>query len=89
MKPADIHRQLCEVYEEHAMSDSVLRRWVRHFNDGYENVHDDPRSSRSPVVNEDLVRAEEEKIQENIQFTILSFSLHFPQISWSFLHEIV
>jgi hypothetical protein len=24
MNPADIHRQLCEVYEEHAMSDSMV-----------------------------------------------------------------
>jgi hypothetical protein len=29
LKPSDIHRQLCEVYGEHAMSDSVVRRWVR------------------------------------------------------------
>jgi hypothetical protein len=33
MKPADIHRQVCEVYGEHAMSDSMVRRWVRHFNE--------------------------------------------------------
>jgi hypothetical protein len=26
MKPADIHRQLCEVYPEHAMSDSMVWR---------------------------------------------------------------
>jgi transposase len=65
MKPADIHRQLCEVYGEHAMSDSVVRRWARHFNEGRENVHDDPQSGRSSVVNEDLVSAVEEKIQEN------------------------
>jgi hypothetical protein len=26
MKPADIHRQLCEVYGEHAVSDSMVRR---------------------------------------------------------------
>jgi hypothetical protein len=64
MKLADIHRQLCEVYGEHAMSDSVIRRWVGHFN-GRENVHDDPQSSRPPVVNEDLVRVVEAKIQEN------------------------
>jgi hypothetical protein len=38
MKPADIHRQLCEVYGEHAMSDSMVRRWVRHFNEGRENA---------------------------------------------------
>jgi hypothetical protein len=37
------------------------------------------------VVNEDLVRAVEEKIQENRRFTISSLSLHFPQISRSLL----
>jgi transposase-like protein len=42
MKPADIHRQLCEVYREHAMIDSTVRSWVRQFNEGRENVHDDP-----------------------------------------------
>jgi hypothetical protein len=31
MKPADIHCQLCEVYGEHATSDSVVKTWVRHF----------------------------------------------------------
>jgi transposase len=60
MKPADIHHQICEVYEEHAMSDSMVRRWVRHFNEGWENVHDIPWSGRPSVV-----RAVEEKIQEN------------------------
>jgi hypothetical protein len=41
------------------------------------------------VVNEDLVRAVDEKIQENRRFTISLLSLHFPQIPWSLLHEIV
>jgi hypothetical protein len=54
IKPADIHRQLCEVYGEHAMSDSVVKRWV-----GRENVHDDPQSGRPSVVNEDFVRSVE------------------------------
>jgi hypothetical protein len=79
MKLADIHHQLCEVYGEHAMSDSVVRRWVTHFNEGHENVHDDSRSGRPSVVDEDLVHAVEEKIQENRRFTISSLSLHFPQ----------
>jgi hypothetical protein len=52
-------------------------------------VHGDPRSSRPSVVNEDLVRAVEEKIQENRQFTISSLSLHFPQIPWSLLQEML
>jgi hypothetical protein len=89
MKSAGIHRQLCEVYGEHAMINSMVRRWVRHSNEGRENIHDDPRSGRPSVVNEDLMRAVEEKIQENRRFTISSLSLHFPQISRSLLHEIV
>ena len=32
MTPAGIHRQLCDVYGEHAMSSSVVQRWVRLFN---------------------------------------------------------
>ena len=52
-------------------------------------MHDDPRSGRPCVVNEDLVRAVEEKIRENRRFTITSLSLHVPQISRSLLHEIL
>jgi hypothetical protein len=44
MIPADIHHKFSEVYGEHAMSDSMVRRWVKHFNDLHENVHDDPRN---------------------------------------------
>ena len=55
--PAEIYRQLCDVYEEHAMSSSMIRRWVRLVKEERENMHDDPRSGRPSVVNEDLVRA--------------------------------
>jgi transposase len=70
MKLADIHHQLCEVYGEHAMSDSLIWRWVRHFNEGRENVPDDSWSGRPSVVDEGLLHAVEEKIQENRRFTI-------------------
>jgi len=53
------------MYGEHAKSASVVWRWVRLFNEGREDVHDDLRSGRPSVVNEDLVRAVEEKIREN------------------------
>ena len=89
MKPAEIHLQLCDVYGEHAMSISVVRRWVRLFNEGHENAHDDLRSYQLSVVNEDLVRAVEVKIRENRQCNITSLSLQFPQIAWSLLHKIV
>ena len=70
------------------MSSSMVRRWVRLFNEGCKNVHNDPRSGRPSVVNEDLVRAVEEKIRKNRRFTITLLSLHFPQILWSLLHKI-
>ena len=50
VKPADIHRQICEVYGENAMSDGMVRKWVRKFNEGRDNVHDEPRSGRPSVV---------------------------------------
>jgi len=62
--PAEIHRQLCDVYGEHAMSSSMVLRWVRLFNEGRENVRDDPSSDPS-VVNADLMRAVEEKFRES------------------------
>jgi hypothetical protein len=40
MKLADIHCQLCEMYGERAMSDSMVRRWVRHFIEGRKHAHD-------------------------------------------------
>jgi transposase len=70
MKPAEIHLKLSDVSGEHAMSNSMVSRWVWLFNEGRENVRDDPRSGRPSVVNEDLVRAVEQKIRENRRFTI-------------------
>ena len=32
------------------MSDGMVRKWVRKFNEGRDNVHDEPRSGRPPVV---------------------------------------
>ena len=38
MTPAEIHRQLCDVCGEHAMSSSAVPRWVRLFNPYPTNV---------------------------------------------------
>jgi hypothetical protein len=53
MKPADIHRQLCEVYGEHAMSDSMVRshRWR------------DMGVARNPWLKAAYVIAKQENIQ--------------------------
>ncbi|GBM02173.1 Mariner Mos1 transposase [Araneus ventricosus] len=44
VKPAEIHRQLEEIYGENAMTDGMVRKWVRQFNNGRTNVHDEARS---------------------------------------------
>jgi len=32
--PSEIHHQICQVYGENAMSDGMVRKWVRMFNEG-------------------------------------------------------
>ncbi|KAJ4434925.1 hypothetical protein ANN_23496 [Periplaneta americana] len=81
IKPADIHRQLCEVYGNDAISDGMVRRWVRKFNEGRVSVHDEQRTGRPSLINDDLVRAVDEKIHEDRRFRISSLSLNFPQMS--------
>lgn len=53
VKPAEIPRQIKDVYGENAMSDGMARKWLRLINEGRTNVHDEPRSARPSVVNDD------------------------------------
>ena len=46
--PSDIHHQICQVYDDNAISDDMVRKWVRIFYEGRENVHDEARSGRPP-----------------------------------------
>jgi hypothetical protein len=62
------------------MSNSMVWKLVRHFNEGCENVNDDPWSGQPSVVNEYLVHTLEEKIQG----TDDSSFCHFPCIFHKF-----
>ena len=37
LKAVEIHRNICEVYEQNIMTDGVVRKWVRAFKDGRPN----------------------------------------------------
>ncbi|GBN30090.1 hypothetical protein AVEN_132069-1 [Araneus ventricosus] len=89
VKPAEIHRQLVEIYGENVITDGMVRKWIRQFNDGRTNVHDEARSGRPSDVNDGLVAKVNEKIRENRRFTIRMLFDEFPQISKTVLHEIV
>ncbi|GBN49733.1 hypothetical protein AVEN_263793-1 [Araneus ventricosus] len=81
VKPAEIHRQFVEIYGENVMTDGMVRKWVRQFNDGRTNVHDEARSGRPSVVNDGLVAKVSEKIRENRRFPIRMLFNEFSQIS--------
>ena len=89
MLPSEIHQQICQVYGENAMSDGVVRKWVRMFNERRENVHDEARSGRPSLVKDDVVRKVNERVRDDRRFTISDLSLHFPQISRTLLYDIV
>jgi len=38
--PSEIHHQICQVYSDNMMSDGMVRKWVRMFDEGQENVHE-------------------------------------------------
>jgi len=87
--PSEIHHQICQVYGDNATSDGMVRKWVRMFNGGRENVHDEARSGRLSLVNDDSVRKVNERVRDNRRFAISDLSLHFPQISRTLLYDIV
>ena len=82
-------KSIIYVYGDNAMSDGMVRKWVRMFNGGRENVNDEARSGRPSLVNDDLVRKVNERVRDDRRFTISDLSLHLPQISKSLLHDIV
>jgi len=67
----EIHHQICQVYGDNATSDGMVRKWFRMFNEGRENVHDEARSGRPSLVNDDLVRKVNERVSDDRRFTIL------------------
>ena len=79
--PSEIHHQICQMYGDNAMSDGMVRKWVRMFNEGRENVHDEARIGRPSMVNDDLLRKVNERVRDDRCFTISDLFLHFPQIS--------
>jgi len=87
--PSEIHHQMCQGYGDNGISDVMVRKWVRMFNEGRENVHDEARSGRPSLVNDDLVRKFNERVRDDRRFTISDLSLQFPQISRTLLHDIV
>ena len=52
-------------------------------------MHDEARSGRPSLVNDDLVRKVNEGVRDDRRCTISDLSLHFPQISKTLLYDLV
>jgi len=87
--PSEIHHQICQVYGDNAMSDGMVRRWVRMFNEGRDNLHDEARSGRPSLANDDLVRKFNERVRDDRRFTVSDLFLHIPHISRTLLYDTV
>jgi len=85
--PSEIHHQICQVHGDNAISDGMVRKCVRMFNEVRQNVHDEARSGRPSLANDDLVRKVNERVREDRRFTISDLSLYFPQISRTLLYD--
>jgi len=87
--PSEILHQICQVYGDNVMSDGMVRKCVRIFNEGRQNVHDEARSGRPSLMSDDLVRKVNERVRDDRRFTISDLSLHFPQISRTLFYDTV
>ena len=59
------------------------------FNEGRENVHDEARSGRLSLVNDNLVRKVNERVRDDSRFTISDLSLHLPHTLRTLIYDIV
>jgi hypothetical protein len=86
---AEIHCELCAVYDQNVMSEGTVRQWCRMFKDGWKNGHDEERNGQASVLSDDLFQIVDKKFCETRLFTISELSCEFPQISGSILYEII
>ncbi|GBL76826.1 hypothetical protein AVEN_53485-1 [Araneus ventricosus] len=89
VRPCEIYRQISETYGENAMSEGMVQKWVRMFNEERRIVHDEERSGSPSLIAQELMRCIDEKVHSNRRFTISDLSMNFQNISRSLLHEIV
>ena len=63
------------MYGDNATIDSMVRKWIRMFNEGRENVNVEARSGHPSLVNADLMRKVNERVHDDRRFTISDLAL--------------
>jgi len=57
LKAAEAEREICNVYGDNAVNESVCRKWFARFRFGNFNLEDAPRSGRPSEINDDEIKA--------------------------------
>ncbi|KAJ4426467.1 hypothetical protein ANN_27281 [Periplaneta americana] len=89
LKPAEIYRQLKEVYGDTVMNEINVKKWCEMFNNGQTNVHDETRPGRPSLITEDLKTKVNDRILQDRRTSLDELHIAFPDISRSLLGEIV
>ncbi|KAJ4431203.1 hypothetical protein ANN_19800 [Periplaneta americana] len=89
LKPAEIYRQLKEVYGDTVMNERNVRKWCEMFNNGRTNVHDETRPGRPSLITEDLKTKVNDRILQDRRTSLDELHIAFLDISRSLLGEIV
>ncbi|KAJ4425552.1 hypothetical protein ANN_27747, partial [Periplaneta americana] len=89
LKPAEIYRQLKEVYGDTVMNERNVRKWCEMFNNGRTNVHDETRPGRPSLITEDLKTKVNNRILQDRRTSLDELHIAFPDISRSLLGETV
>ncbi|KAJ4444150.1 hypothetical protein ANN_05939 [Periplaneta americana] len=89
LKPAEIYRQLKEVYGDTVMNERNVRKWCEMFNNGRTNVHDETRPGRPSLITEDLKTKVNNRILQDRRTSLDELHIAFRDISRSLLGEIV
>ncbi|KAJ4436705.1 hypothetical protein ANN_16837 [Periplaneta americana] len=87
LKPAEIYRQLKEVYGDTVMNERNVRKWCEMFNNGRTNVHDETRPGRPSLITEDLKTKVNDRILQDRRTSLDELHIAFPDISRSLLGE--
>jgi len=86
---AEINRQLVSVYGTNVMDISNVRRWVKQFKEGREDIFDEERSWRPSLVSKEVVEKVDNVIRKDRRLTLDEFHELIPDISRSVLYETI
>ncbi|KAJ4446487.1 hypothetical protein ANN_13183 [Periplaneta americana] len=89
LKPAEIYRQLKEVYGDTVMNERNVKKWCEMFSNGRTNVHVETRPGRPSLITEDLKTKVNDRILQDMRTSLDELHIAFPDISRSLLGEIV